>query len=124
AIITVISIFTIKSHAQVKENKDDKVALSVFKKAAVKLQKDDYKAAKYNDKQGYALAVVKAEKKESAKVEFKKAEQKASKYHCEDKPAVAVSKVKDWPKVDSLRSFKTAEKLVVHKVVYKEKEVA
>jgi hypothetical protein len=124
AIITVISIFTIKSHAQVKEHKDDKVALSVVKKATVKLQKDDYKAAKYLDKQGYALDAVKAEKMELSKVDFKKAEQKALKYHCEDKLAVAVSKAKDWSKVDSLRSFKPAEKLALHKVLYKEKEVA
>jgi hypothetical protein len=122
AIIAVISIFTIKSHAQVKEN--DKVALSVFKKAAVKLQKDDYKATRYTDKQGYAPGVVKAEKEKLAKVDFKKAEQKALKYHCEDKPAVAVAKAKDWPRVDSLRSFKTPEKLALHKVLYKEKEVA
>ena len=117
AIITVISIFTIKSHAQVNGN--DNVALSLLKKSEGKFQGQECKSTK-NEKHNYVLSVVKTEKKEMVKAVFKNTKNQAVKDQDKDGSKVAVAKVKDEHKAGSPQSFTKAEKLFLYKAAQKE----
>jgi FtsZ-interacting cell division protein ZipA len=125
AIITVIGIFTIKSHAQEKRNEQVKAALSLLKKSEGKTQKQEYKLTKNTVNEKYEKAsVVKAEKNDLAKAVFKHAKNEAVKDQGNVASKVEVAKVKKDHKVGSPQSVTKASKLALDKTTLKEtKEV-
>lgn len=118
AIITVIGIFTIKSHAQEKAN--EKVAVSLLKKSEGKTQKQEYKLTKNADNEKYdKVSVEKAVKNDLAKVVFKNAKNEAAKDQGKVVSKVDVAKVKDEHKVGLPQSVTKVDKLALHKAAYK-----
>ncbi len=118
AIITVIGIFTIKSHAQEKAN--EKVAVSLLKKSEGKTQKQEYKLTKNADNEKYdKVSVEKAVKNDLAKVVFKNAKNEAAKDQGKVASKTEVAKVKDEHKVGSPQSVTKVDKLALYKAVHK-----
>lgn len=120
AIITVIGIFTIKSHAQVKGSENVKVAVSLLKKSEGKTQKQEYKFTKNTDNEKYnKVSVEKAVKNDLAKAVFKNAKNEAAKDQGKVASKVDVSKVKDEHKVGSPQSVTKVDKLALYKAAHK-----
>jgi hypothetical protein len=126
AIIAVIGIFTVKSHAQVKASAHQHFALLSLKNPAVKPHKDVFKLTKKQDQvkvehvwgevskvqQHWANGVTKNGALEEVTDQYK------------ENPAVAVSKTEGWHKVVAVKAAKNERELAVHKEVQKKELVA
>ncbi|HXQ71827.1 MAG TPA: hypothetical protein VN844_15135 [Pyrinomonadaceae bacterium] len=121
AIIAVIGIFTVKSHAQVKQNAHDNVALTSLKEFGAKTHKDVYPLAKNQvyHKAEHVWVGANEAKLNWAKVVARKSDKAANNLY--DKPTVAVSKDKNWHKNGAQKASKEDVKLALHSGCHQEK---